>query len=322
MFDINCVAIDAELGMKDTPIGSLRLPRFDVRQARAFLFVAEELHFGRAAARLFTSQPALSRTIHALEEAVGTPLLERSTRKVRLTAAGEVFVAECRLALGHLERAAAAAADAAEGRVGRLRVGYMDFAINGRLPQLVQGFRSKYPQTVLDLEYNPSTRQRTALLEGRLDIAFIIGEFESPKVLNVLVERNDYVALLPEAHPLAARRTLRLADLAQEPFVMGTEDAFSSFRRLLFPVCHAAGFFPNVVQLASNASGIFGMVAAGVGVSVYAGCARNVRRVGVVVKPLADVTDAIPTFAAWIADQPSEVLKRFTEFLVANARLG
>lgn len=307
--------------MKDILLDALRLPRFDLRQARAFLFVAEELHFGRAAARLFTSQPALSRTIRALEEAVGASLLERSTRRVRLTTAGEAFVAECRLALGHLERATTAATDAALGRVGKLRVGYMDFAINGRLPQLLQGFRSRYPYNVLDLEYNPSSKQQTALLDGRIDIGFVIGEFQSPKVLNVMVERNDYVALLPEAHTLASRHTLRLADLAQEPFVMGSEEAFSSFRRLLFPVCHAAGFFPNIVQQASNSSGIFGMVAAGVGVSVYAGCARNVHRVGVVVKPLGDVRDVIPTFATWVADHPSEVLKRLTEFLVANARL-
>ena len=103
---------------------------------------------------------------------------------------------------------------------------------------------------------------------------------------------------------------------------MGSEDAFSTFRRQLFPVCHAAGFFPSVVQQASNTSGIFGMVAAGVGVSVYAGCARNIKRVGVVVKPLADVSDVISTFAVWVADNPSEVLHRFKDFLVANARLG
>ena len=308
--------------MNETPVGSLRLPKFDLRQARAFLFVADELHFGRAAARLFTSQPALSRSIHALEQAVGTPLFARTTRRVRLTPAGEVFAAECRLALGHLERAATAAHDAADGSVGRLRVGYMDFAINGRLPQLLKDYRTHHPRDVLDLEYDPSAKQHTALLEGRIDIGFVIGEFESQKVLNVLIAQDDYVALLPDGHPLAARRTLRLAELADQPFVMGSEDAFSTFRRQLFPVCHAAGFFPSVVQQASNTSGIFGMVAAGVGVSVYAGCARNIKRVGVVVKPLADVSDVISTFAVWVADNPSEVLHRFKDFLVANARLG
>lgn len=308
--------------MADPLVGALRLPKFDLRQARAFLFVADELHFGRAASRLFTSQPALSRSIHALEDAVGTPLFERTTRRVRLTPAGEVFAAECRLALGHFERATTAAQDAADGSVGRLRVGYMDFAINGRLPQLLKDYRERHPRDVLDLEYNPSAKQRTALLEGRIDIGFVIGEFESQKVLNVQVAQDDYVALLPNGHPLAAKRNLGLADLVDQPFVMGSEDAFSTFRALLFPVCHAAGFFPNIVQQASNTSGIFGMVAAGVGVSVYAGCARNIRRVGVVVKPLVDVGEFIPIFAVWVVDNPSPVLQRFKDFLVANARLG
>ncbi len=91
-------------------------PRFDLRQARAFLAVAEDLHFGRAAAKLYMTQPALSRTIRALEDAVGVALFERSTRRVRLTPAGEAFATECRLALGHLGLAMSAAKSAAEGR--------------------------------------------------------------------------------------------------------------------------------------------------------------------------------------------------------------
>lgn len=306
--------------MKPVSAESIRLPKFDVRQIRAFLIVADELHFGRAAERLFTSQSALSRTIHALETAVGTLLFERSTRRVRLTSAGEAFAAEGRLALGHLERANIAALDAAQGRGGRLRLGYMDFAINGRLPSLLQRYRTEFPGVVADLEYNPSSKQRLALLEGRIDIGFVIGEFRSQKVSNILVERNDFVALLPDTHPLASRPTLRLTDLAREPFVLGTEDAFGTFRQQLFPICHSAGFFPDIVQLASNSSGIFGMVAAGVGVSVYAGCARNAARVGVVVRPLADVSETIPTYAVWVADNPSEALRTFTEFLVAYIR--
>jgi DNA-binding transcriptional LysR family regulator len=301
--------------MAKSPNPAPRAPRFDLRQARAFLFVADELHFGRAAARLFMTQPALSRTIRSLEESVAVSLFERSTRRVRLTPAGEAFAAECRLALGHLDRAAASARNAAEGREGRMRVGYMDFAINGRLPQILKAFRSEHPQVTIDLEYIPTAMQHTALLEGRIDVGFVIGAFRGQDVLNQLVDEDDFVALLPEGHRLATRASIRLADLSDEPFVLGSEGTFGSFRQLLFPLCRTAGFHPNIVQEASNTSGIFGMVAAGVGVTIYAGCARNFRRAGVVVKPLSDVREKIATHAAWLSHPRSEVLERFREFL-------
>lgn len=295
----------------------LRAPRFDLRQVRAFLAVAAELHFGRAAARLFMTQPALSRLVRGLEDAVGPALFERSTRRVSLTPAGEAFAAQCRIGLGHLDLAAAAALDAAAGREGRLRVGYMDFAINGRLPEILQDFRAGAPGVSVALEYMPTAAQEVALLEGRIDIGFLIGEFKAQKVRNILVDQEDYVALLPRRHRLASRASLRLSDLAAEPFVLGSEDTFRSFRTLLFERCHAAGFFPQVVQEASNSDGIFGLVAAGAGVTVYAGCARNIRRAGVVVRPLADVRERIPICAAWVADHPSEALKRFKDMAIA-----
>ena len=306
--------------MPTPPITSLQALKFDLRQARAFVFMAEELHFGRAAARLFMSQPALSRSIRQLEDAVGVSLLERSTRRVRLTPAGDAFAVECRVALGHLGRAVQAAQQAAQGREGRLRVGYMDFAINGRLPRVLQAFRDRHPRVDIDLQYLPTALQHAALLEGRLDIAFGIGQFDSPAVVNLLVEQEDFVALLPEAHRLARSTTVRLGDLATEPFVVGNEASYSSFRTRLFSVCHAAGFFPRIVQQASNTSGILGMVAAGVGVSIFGGSARNLQRVGVVVRPLAGVQETIPTFAAWVADHPSPVLRRFRETLVLHVQ--
>lgn len=299
-----------------------RPPKFDLRQARAFLCVADELHFGRAAARLFTSQPALSRLVSSLEEDLGVPLLERSTRKVRLTAAGEAFAAECLVGMKHLSHAQAAALDAAEGRTGRLRLAYMDFAINGRLPALLREFRRQQPGVIIDMEYLPSSKQRTALLEGRTDIGFMIGEFESERVANVMIDQDELVALLPDGHPLATQPTLRLKDLADEPFVMGTEDAFSSFRRFVNPICHELGFLPNVVQQASNTSGILGMVASGAGVSLFAGCVRNLQRTGVAVRSLADVQASIPVFAAWVAESPPDVLCRFRDFLIRQARIG
>lgn len=297
---------------------SLRPLRFDLRQVRAFLCVAETLHFGRAAERLAMTQPAVSRTVRDLEEAIGVPLFERSTRRVRLTSAGTAFCAECRIAMGHLELAAKAAKSAARGERGRLRVGYMDFAINGALPRILKSFRDGAPGVVVDLEYMPTAAQQAALLEGRIDIGFLIGRFEAHDVANLLVDEDDFVVLLPEHHPLAARASLRLADLEHEPFVIGSEDAFSSFRATVFDLCHRAGFFPDIVQEASNSSGIFGLVAAGAGVTLYAGCARNVRRSGVAIRPLANVRQRIPVHAAWLADHPSEALRRFTAALRAR----
>lgn len=306
--------------MQSTPIASLQALRFDLRQARAFVYLADELHFGRAAARLFMSQPALSRSIRQLEDAVGVPLLERSTRRVRLTPAGEAFAIECRLALGHLGRAVGAALQAAEGQEGKLRVGYMDFAINGRLPRILQAFRARHPRVAIDLQYLPTAVQHAALLEGRIDVGFIIGEFDSPKVVNLLIEQEDFVALLPEGHRLTRFEAVRVADLSTEPFVVGHEAAYSSFRTRMFSLCHAAGFFPHVVQQASNTSGILGLVAAGVGVSIFGGSARNLQRAGVVVRPFAGVHETIPTFAAWVADHPSPVLHRFRETLMLQAQ--
>ena len=295
------------------PAPALHRPlRFDLRQVRAFLRVADELHFGRAAERLSTTQPALSRTIRDLEEAVGAALFERSTRRVRLTAAGVAFAAECQIAVSHLQLAAHAAKGASEGRGGKLRVGYMDFAIDGRLPRILQAFRAAEPGVSVDLEYMPTAAQHVALLEGRIDIGFVIGEFKARNVANLPVDQDEFVVLLPEGHALAARESLRLAELAHEPFVIGSEETFGSFRNLLFGLCREAGFFPDIVQEASNSSGIFGLVAAGAGITVYAGCARNVLRKGVVVRRLADVRERIPIVAAWLADHSSEALRRFT----------
>lgn len=305
--------------MRDQFNPILKQTRFDIKQVRVFLHVAEELHYGKAANRLFISQPALSRSIQSLEEAVGVQLLERSTRRVKLTPAGEAFAAEARLALTHFERAGFAAKGATEFNPRKLIVGYTDFAITGRLPTICNNFHKEYPDDILDLRYSPSYLQRQQLIEGKLDVAVIIGKLISTKVTNLLLEKHDYVALVPEGHKLAKADAIYLEDLSQEDFVMGNEEAFGSFREVLFPICHARGFHPNIVQETSNTAGILGMVAAGVGLSIYAGCARNLHRVGVKVKPIVDVKERISTYACWITDNFSEIQHRFHEYLKQHA---
>jgi DNA-binding transcriptional LysR family regulator len=293
--------------------------RFELRQIRAFVCVADELHFGRAASRLCTSQPSLSRMIHNLEKAVGVALFARSTRKVRLTPAGEAFAAECQLALAHLQLAASAAQHAARGGEGRIHMAYMDFAIEGRVPQILEAYRTREPGVSVDLEYMPTAAQHDALIDGRIDLGFMTGEFKAPKIRNLLVEEHEFVVLLPDKHRLAAKASVRLSELASEPFVIGSADTFSSFRALVFDLCHTADFAPKVIQEVSNSNGIFGLVAAGAGITIYSGSARSIRRSGVTVKALSDVKRRIPIVAAWLADHPSQALHRFVDLMHLDA---
>jgi DNA-binding transcriptional LysR family regulator len=289
--------------------------RFDLRHLRAFCTLAEELHFNRAAERLHLTQPALSRRIQALEEVVGTPLLKRTTRSVELTEAGRAFLVQCRLGLGHLEHAVTVARRTAEGETGELRIAYMDFAINGRVPELLRAFREAHPGIRLDLRFLATSHQRVALMEHKIDLGFLIGALDNPRICNFPFDQEAYVALLPATHRLANVKELRLADLANEPFVLGNGENWSAYRDRFFVLCHQAGFFPEIVEEASSSEGIFGLVAAGAGVTVYAGCARNIQRRGLVIRPLEDVRETIPVFAAWNTAEPSPGLVRFTTFL-------
>lgn len=296
-----------------------RLP-FNMRHVRAYTAVAKELHFGRAARALNMSESALSRLVRSLEESIGTPLLVRTTRSVRMNEAGRAFLAECELAHGHLARAANAAVAAAEGRAGTLRVGYMDFAINGALPTILLQFAERVPGVRIELVYAPSSGQRLALLEGRIDIGFLVGELVAQNAENVVLWSDSHVALLPERHRLASKDAIRMSDLAAERFVLGTADQFGAYRPLVFELCRNAGFFPTIVQEASNSTGIFGMVAAGAGVTLYGGCARNILRSGIVVRPLLDVKQQIPIIASWFTDNQSPALSSFVKFLLASRR--
>jgi len=290
--------------------------RFDLRHVRAFVLLSEELHFSRAAQRAHMTQPAMSRLIRDLEQDVGVPLIARTTRSVELTEAGKAFLADGRAALERLERAVTNARRTASGEVGLLRIGYMDFAINGRLPEFLSAFSRYRPEIRLEISFIPTFKQQEALLAERIDIGFMIGPFEESSMASYTFDDNRYVALLPITHPLSNVRTLRLSDLADQPFVLGSGENWGAFRNAFFSICHRAGFTPRIAQEASSSEGIFGLVAAGAGVSVYASCVRNLQRRGIVIRDLDDVSEKIVTVAAWATPVHSPAVSIFTDFML------
>ena len=286
----------------------------ELRHLRYFTVVAEELHFHRAAERLNIAQPALSRAIRSLEGDLGCALLTRTTRRVSLTDAGRVFVKEARAALHQVDVATALARDAADGKIGHLSIGYMDFAINGPLPRILSEFRVENPGIGAELTHLWTERQRTALVTGEIDVGFMIGPFDAAGITTSVVARENLVAVLPEHHPLAARDTLHLEDLRTEPFVLGSQDTWGPFRRLIGELCLDAGFVPDVVQESHSSDGIFGLVAAGMGVTLYVETARHLSLRGSVSRPLTPSIAQIETVAAWRSDSTSAAVHRFAEY--------
>ncbi|MEB3021574.1 LysR family transcriptional regulator [[Mycobacterium] crassicus] len=194
---------------------------FNTRKLFHFVAVAEELHFSKAAARVHLAQQALSRDIKGLEEELGAKLLERSTRKVTLTPAGEVFLEGARTALTALDAAASAARRAAREPTGTLRLGYVPGAALELTPLILDEFRKHHPDVVVEMQEFPVNDSSAGLASGATDVAFV----RLPKgIANIATEVlfvDPVVAMVPNAHHLAGRRSVSARDLVGDPITNG-----------------------------------------------------------------------------------------------------
>ena len=306
---------------------------YDHRHLRVFVAVAEELSFQRAALRAGLVQPAVSRTIRDLERRLEVPLLSRSTRHVRLTDAGRVFLDHARIILAEMEKAERLARAVEAGTHGRLTVAYMEFAVHRLLPAILPRFRNARPNVRVDLAYMWTERQRQAILEGEADIGFMIGPFGGPELHSFVVAQDPIYAVLPRGHPLAAQASVSLRELGSEPLVLGPHQYWSAFRHILADLFGTAGIAPRVVQEASTGPAILGMVGAGLGVSLYAGIPEQYSLSRVVLRPLSGPTKVVATCMVCRVGHRKPVIEAFVEIArsvaaqqldegLASARLG
>jgi len=288
---------------------------YQTRHIQYFIAVAEELHFRRAAERLHMAQPALSRAIKCLEEAVGTELLARTNRRVQLTSAGAVFLEGCRQSMETIQHAAEQALLAQEGRVGHLKIAYTDNAIAGVLPGIIERFRREEPRVSLDIVHSFTEEQYQKLDNRVIDFGFLMGPVTLSGLDQITVQKEPLVVILPENHPCAASDQVCLADLADYPFVTGMRRVWKYFFKHLDPLFERAGYRPSIIQEAFNSEGIFGLVAANMGVAILPESTRNYFRRGVVVRPLADDHPHLPTVATWISQSVTPSMELFIEIL-------
>ncbi len=240
----------------------------ELKQLRQFDVLAQEMHFGRAAQRLFISQPALSASLQKLEEAFGVRLFDRDTRTVRLTPVGELMLRYSREVLNQVERTRGLSRALAEGRTGRVEIGFSGILFSPGLDEVILRYRQDHPQVQVHMREVTSQKQIELLEAGRLDAGLLSLPQPPLGLTHIPLLADRFVACLPAGHRLARRRTIRAAELRDEPFVFLARDRAPVTYDQLMGFCAQAGFQPQVVCEPDHALSAARLVARGLGVSL------------------------------------------------------
>ncbi|MDN0076411.1 DNA-binding transcriptional regulator HcaR [Crenobacter sp. SG2303] len=287
----------------------------ELRHLRYFVMVAEELNFTRAAERLHTAQPSLSQQIRDLESYIGTPLLERTKRKVELTAAGKVFLTEARLTLAQAERAVAQARRVAQQRRDTITIGFIPAAEVKIFPAILPSLRLRFPNLTVNLKSLPTLQQQEALLEGEIDLAFMRPPLEHPGLASQVVMTEPIVVVLPASHPLAAKTRITIEELVHEPYIRTDPRFAGSAFDVVDRYCHDHGVSLHPVQDASNVLLNLNLVSGGLGFGLLPAYVQQLMNRSVCSRPLADGGPTLDLLMAWRKGEQSEAVDVFISLL-------
>lgn len=294
-----------------TALASAALSRVELRHLRYFLALAEELHFGRAAQRLAMSQPPLSVALQQLESAVGARLLDRDSKGVRLTPAGDSFRASAQALLGRFEDACAQAREVQAGEVGRLRLGFVGSTVFHGLPGWLTAFQASHPRVeVVVIELN-SQDQIQALLQEELDLALLHTDRLPPALACEPLYDEPFLACLPASHPAARKRRLALASLSDQPFILFSRRGSPDYHARIVEMCRQQGFYPRLQHEGRHWLSVVSLVARGFGVSIVPAAFQDAGIQGAVFRPLAETMERSRVFAAWRQDSSAALRQAF-----------
>jgi DNA-binding transcriptional LysR family regulator len=296
------------------PVHSSGASMFDLSQLRCFVAVAEELHFGRAAARLNMTQPPLSRQIQVLEHIIDASLLDRTSRSVRLTPAGRSFLPEAKRILKLAESASQVARRIAMGKAGSLKIGFTAAAAYGFLPELIAACRTRLPEVDLSLKEMVSGDQLEALASGQIDAGLLRPPIARPEFVSVRVVAEPLLAAVPDGHPFAVADTVCLKELDGQPFIMYSPYESRYFYDLLVTQFTRAEILPRYVQHLSQIHSILAMVRAGLGLAIVPEAAAGLNFSGVQLRPLRLREPApVELFLVWRRDDENPLLPALIE---------
>jgi DNA-binding transcriptional LysR family regulator len=281
-----------------------------VRRIGHFLAVAEEGHFGRAAARLGISQPPLTAQIQALEQELGVRLLERTGKGARPTREGEALLPLARRMAQDAGEIEALARGLRAGRHAPVAIACVTSALFDYLPPLVRAMQAARPEAAVSVRELDTTDALEALSRGEVDLALLRLERDRHPVKLRPLGRDMLAAALPAGHELAGGTgPLPLAALAEEPMLVLPRAISPAYSDAMVAACHAAGFAPRVTREVGSAMAQLGFVAAGLGVALVSAGMARLRPPGVAFRELEGPIQAVGVALAWHAERESEATR-------------
>jgi DNA-binding transcriptional LysR family regulator len=294
-------------------------PLIELRSLRQFVAVAEELHFGRAAARLSMTQPPLTQAIQSLERRLGVLLFERTRRSVRLSASGAALLDGARRLLAEAAALPSAVQAAARGDSGRLRLAFVSSVAYGPLPQWLRSFRQTHPGVRLELREATLDVQTAAFAAGEIDAGFVLHAPDAaPTGLAAQPVLDEAMWLaLPEGASAAGRARVRAADLKDLPLLTFPRAVTPTLYDAIFAAQRALGWAPDVAQEAIQMQTLVNLVSAGMGAAWVPQSVTRLQRPGVVYRTVVNCKLRAQTSLVWSAPA-SPVVQRFVAHVSAR----
>jgi DNA-binding transcriptional LysR family regulator len=292
----------------------------DLHQLRCVVAAAEELHFGRAAQRLEMLPSALGRFIRILEEDLGTRLMMRTTRSVTLTDDGAAFLKEARSLLAQAEALVAKFRMSGRKQAATVRVGAIDSAAAGLLPMLLHDFRMQRPDVTVQLVEDKTIRLLPRVLSGRIDLAFVRPPESPDKRLEFMfLFHETAVVAVSDRHPLASRKRVTVADLANQPLIVPERRSRPHSHDLTMKLFSEAALEARIVQVADEKQTIVNLVSADLGVAIVPKWTSRMAARGVrYVRLAASDMNKLPLAAAWARGTRDPIRDSILETLKAH----
>lgn len=292
----------------------------ELRHLRYFTAVVECKGYREASRRLHIAQPSISEAVSDLEDELGLKLFSRTHRKARLTAEGEIFYADAVRILQQAETAILTAKRAAQGKVGRLSIGFIGSATLSFLPDLIRRYKLEYPNVKLALHDLYPVELDRACDRGEIDIPITrtLSLERSKNLQSRVLLRDPLVAVLPRSRKLKSKK-IRLTDLADERFILFHRQGAPGVFDTIVGACRSQGFSPRVENEPNSMQTILSLVEAEEGVAIVPASTSNLRSNGVQFVRLVPDSLYLDLIVAWPLGEPSVVLRTFLDFLSANA---